>query len=284
MKKAKIILYSAYGNHSNRLLQNIHFEAFCKEYNIDFINSTFSDMKKYYSINRQHYGRFDYILQKFPLMLKVFKLVLKIMKKLNLVEFVSCNEDQDNTAKLLALLSTPRCLLVGGWYFRDHDLTKKYQDYFISKYSLKEEYYKNNLLLNKINKLKESDKIVVGIHIRRGDYKYWMEGKYYFDDNVYLNYMKKIKEEIKIKYKKECGFIIFSNEDISIPENEYTHISKNEWYIDHMLMSKCDFLLGPVSTFTMWASYIGKVKFFHINDDSSDIDLDSFAYCIGRLG
>ena len=284
MKKSKIILYLAYGNHSNRLFQSIHFEAFCKEYNIDFINSTFSDMQTYYlpMYNADGEGRLSFILQKFPLLLKMFRLVLKVKKKLNLINFISFNdEDENNIEKLLTLLSPPRCILVGGWYFRDHELTEKYQDHFIFKYSLKEKYFLNNLLLNKISELKESNKVVVGIHIRRGDYKSHMEGKYYFADNVYLNYMKKIENEIEIKNNKKCTFIIFSNENVSIPESEYTYISKNEWYIDHILMSKCDLLLGPPSTFTMWASYIGKVKYFHIESDNDNIDLDSFKYCIG---
>jgi len=33
-----ILLHSA-GNHSNRLFQNLHFEAFCKEFNVKYINS-----------------------------------------------------------------------------------------------------------------------------------------------------------------------------------------------------------------------------------------------------
>jgi len=276
MKNTKIILCSAYGNHSNRLFQSIHFEAFCKEHNVDFTNPTFSDMRKYYFPNSSTNWRFNFILQKFPV-------IFKIMKKLNLVKVVSFDsENQNNITELLALLSSqPRRLFVSGWAFRVHELTKKYQNYFISKYSLREEYFKNNILLDKINKLKESDKIVVGVHIRRGDYKYYMESKYYFDDNVYIKYMEKIKKEIDVKYNKKYGFIIFSNENLSISENEYTFISNNEWYVDHMLMSKCDFLLGPPSTFTMWASYIGKVKYFHIENDNGNIDLDSFTYCIG---
>ena len=43
-----IIVASRFGSHSNRLIQNLHFEAFCKENNIEYINPSFSNMRKYY--------------------------------------------------------------------------------------------------------------------------------------------------------------------------------------------------------------------------------------------
>lgn len=64
-------------------------------------------------------------------------------------------------------------------------------------------------------------------------------------------------------------------------ENDNIKKSTNEWYIDHFLMSKCDYLIGPPSTFTMWASYIGKVKYYHIENDSGEIRLSDFKYCKG---
>ena len=80
---------------------------------------------------------------------------------------------------------------------------------------------------------------------------------------------------------KDCFFVIFSNEDISIKESTDIIISKNEWYIDHLLMSKCDLLMGPPSTFTLWASYIGKVKFYHITNDSGEISFEKFNHFTG---
>jgi hypothetical protein len=135
--------------------------------------------------------------------------------------------------------------------------------------------------LEKIAYLKNNKQIVVGVHIRRGDYKYWMEGKYFFNDNVYLTYMWNISKDIEKEYNKKCSFIIFSNTKISINESDNIYKSENKWYIDHYLMSKCDFLIGPPSTFTLWASYIGKVKYFHIRNDSGKVNIDDFILCEG---
>jgi hypothetical protein len=201
------------------------------------------------------------------------------MKKLRLIKYISFNDD--NIPHSLITKSDKNNIYVGGWCFRDNELTTKYQDYFICNYTLKEEYYKdNNLYLEMVN-LKKNGNIIIGIHIRRGDYKLWNEGKYFFDDDVYMVYIQNMKNEIEIKYNRQCKFILFSNEPLSFVENENTYISKNNWYVDQFLMSKCDYLIGPPSTFTLWASYIGKVKCYHIEDKSGIINLENFNYCKG---
>ena len=43
-----VVLYERYGNHSNRLIQNMHFEAYCKHYNIPFYNIDFYDIEDIY--------------------------------------------------------------------------------------------------------------------------------------------------------------------------------------------------------------------------------------------
>jgi hypothetical protein len=268
-----LILAFGYGNHSNRLFQNIHFEAYCKENDIGYCNPSFLDMHKYY---------FDpCILSKniVSFLLK-YKILLRIFRKFKLMAVTSFDsENIDITKTIPPTVYRTKNLYVGGWCFRVNDLTEKYQDYFIKKYTLKEKYYKNNSLLMKLYEIREKGQLIVGIHIRRGDYKYWEEGKFYFEDYIYQKYMQNIGTEIETNYSKKCYFIIFSSETTSIREDEYTIKSNNDWYVDHFLMSKCDFLIGPPSTFTMWASYIGKVPYFHITDDGGNISLKDFSYC-----
>src|SRR5690554_5266050 len=170
--------------------------------------------------------------------------------------------------------------LVKGWNFRVFDLTAKFQDYFVKKYSLLPIYYQNNTLYRRISKMDRNIQVVVGVHIRRGDHRSWQDGKYFFSDDVYQEYMHSLRIKLEQSFKKPV-FIIFSNEDVSIAEKENVILSRNDWYIDQFLMSQCDYLIGPPSTFTLWASYIGKVRYFHFEDDQTQVDLDNFQYCIG---
>ncbi len=121
---------------------------------------------------------------------------------------------------------------------------------------------------------------VVGVHIRRGDYRTWQNGKYFFADEVYQQYLLEMTSQLK-QIHKEPFFVIFSNEDISIKEQDNVVISRNEWFVDQFLMSQCDYLIGPPSTFSLWASYSGKVPYYHFESGVDQLELAHFKYCIG---
>jgi hypothetical protein len=268
-----LILSFASGNHSNRLIQNLHFEAFCLENNIKYINPSFADMLAYYK-NPCNLGISDkFSLSNHPSVLNFFD-KLKIFP--NIISF-----KKENTRDTQVLLKAKTSkIYTGGWFFRNINLTEKYQDYFIKKYSLKEDYYSNIELLKTIIDKKNNGYVVVGVHIRKGDYKTYLGGQYYFEDAVFLNNMQQMQQEMN-QQQKETFFIIFSNEHITLQENESTVFSKNEWFVDHHLMSCCNYLIGPPSTFTLWASYIGKIPYYHISNKDTKLSLNSFEYCKG---
>jgi len=262
------------GNHSNRLFQNLHYEAFCKENNIQYINPSFFNMHRYYLEPCKLFIGIKGLLF-------TNRIMAKILNRCKLVKLIKFDEEtglEKMRKSDLLSLSFLNNVYVSDWYFKAYDLTKKYQDEFICKYQLKQKYYVDNLLYKIIIDYKKNkDIFIVGVHIRRGDYKFWQDGKYYFSDDIYLKYIDGINNMLKHK----CVFVIFSNENICIKKEKKFFHSKNKWYVDHFLMSKCDMLIGPPSTFTLWASYMGKVKYFHIKDDSGKIHLDDFKYCTG---
>lgn len=262
-----VILFNGFGNHSNRLFQSIHLEAFCIEHKIKYYNPSFRDMGKYYGI-------------KMSLLNEIFCIIIKVLDKLGIIKTI-CFDNFNNNDLYYNILLTKKCVLVHGWCFRAHHLTEKFQDYFIKKYRLLTSFHYDNTLLNFISTINKNEYTIIGVHIRKGDYRTFEDGKYYFDDHVYQTYIQRLTKIDEGPMMKKKMFIIFSNEKVNIPENENLKISKNRWYIDHLLMSRCDYLIGPPSTFTLWASYIGKNKYFHFQDNSGFIEKSSFAICHG---
>lgn len=254
-----IILSSSYGNHSNRLFQLIHFEAYAKETKQKFISVCFRDMEKYYGNKTKT--------------LYIYIVIYKILRKLHLVNYIDFN-NEENIEIQQKKLSKRRFAFVCGWYFRRHDLTEKYRSFFQKKYSLDKQYVNNNQFIAKALLCKENEKIV-GIHIRRGDYKDFMDGRFLFSDEVYCNAIKKM-QKIMDEHNQKVKFILFSNEPLSFEENDKLLISHEEWYIDQYIMSKCDYLIGPPSTFTGWASYIGEVPVLYLESDDMDFSLKDF--------
>ena len=172
-----------------------------------------------------------------------------------------------------------RHIYVKGWHFRVPELSSKYSEYFSQSYALKSCFYEGNTLPEVVQSARSDGKVIVGVHIRRGDYKTWQNGKYYFEDAVYKKYIDEL-EKCMDERGQQVLFIIFSNENTSYVNSEQVIVSDNEWYVDQHVMSQCDYLIGPPSTFTMWASYMVQAKLFHIVDKTGDIDLSDFSSCL----
>jgi hypothetical protein len=127
-----------------------------------------------------------------------------------------------------------------------------------------------------IAKLKEEGTLLVGIHLRRGDYKHWKAGKYHYDD---LTYMRYIEQAIRLFDTQNVRFILCSDEPINtnLFQSSNIYISTNEVIIDLYLLAKCDYLIGPPSTFSGWASFYGEVPLYVIEHKNGTLRLDQFS-------
>ena len=284
-EKKKLIVIKPNGNHSNRLLQNLHFEMFCKEHQIEYHNPTFSDMAGYYNepcnANTNYFYKFlqiDLLGKLFRhsrIVKKLFSIVWIISKltPLKLVRFDKQSEISKAESTLLDAFKKYNVVYTAGWKFRlsDHDLN--HQDEIIKKYTLKTTFIEKSELAKKAEELKSDGCTLIGIHIRRGDYKKWKGGKYCYNDAVYKKHMNSISEQLSNQGKLKKLFILFSNETLDFKESSEVIISKESWYIDQHIMSLCDYLVGPPSTFTLWASMLGKAKLFHIHNSHDNIKI-----------
>lgn len=108
-----------------------------------------------------------------------------------------------------------------------------------------------------ITELKKNCDLVVGVHIRRGDYATWNEGRFFYSHETYHDIMKRIESLFK---EKRVGFFIASNEripqDIFAEENIVWH-KDGSVVLDLHTLSLCDYIIGPYSTYSRWASFIG---------------------------
>lgn len=98
-------------------------------------------------------------------------------------------------------------------------------------------------------------------------------GFYYFELDVYRKRMKEMSEIIN----NDVVFLIFSDErldkNVFISQNSSYEIqfSGNSAIVDLVMMSMCDYIIGPPSTFSGWASFWGKVPKYIMLDDKSKI-------------
>lgn len=152
-------------------------------------------------------------------------------------------------------LRLPGVMIVGGWtQFRDYENLKRYGDE-IRKWLG----FKVSVKLCRI-----ADEIVVGLHKRRGDYRMWKGGIYYYGDETWKRVREEMESEIKQQGRK-VRFVVFCDENAARSAEE-----------DQALMSQCDYIIGPPSTFSTWASFMGKVPLLHLMSADQMVRLSEF--------
>jgi hypothetical protein len=149
-----------------------------------------------------------------------------------------------------------RKVLVCGWMFRDPVNVRKHADK-IRKFFTPVEPYRSEVAraLEQARKLAD---VLVGVHIRRGDYASFLNGIWFYSDREYASMMRQLTE-LYASEGKTCAFFVCSNE--MIDESHYTGLkiayTQRHFIVDLYGLSGCDAIIGPPSTFSQWAAYYG---------------------------
>jgi len=127
-----------------------------------------------------------------------------------------------------------------------------------------------------MNKIKKKNDIIIGIHLRRGDYSAYANGRYLYSDFQYVTIMESVSKMFK---KKNIAFLIISNQEI-----DQSSFSKFNCYFsnsklmaeDLYLLGKTDYIAGPPSTFSAWASIYESIPLYFIENLEFDFTLNDF--------
>lgn len=127
-----------------------------------------------------------------------------------------------------------------------------------------------------LNSQRKPDSVLIGVHIRRGDYSSYRDGKYFYDLDIYKMQIQHIQ---KLLADKNPVFFICSDEpfeqsffnDFEVLENTNGNATE-----DLYLLSACDYLIAPPSTFSKWASYYGEVPLYVMEDANHLPEINEF--------
>jgi len=132
----------------------------------------------------------------------------------------------------------------------------------------------NENVQNFIKKNRGNSEVLVGIHIRRGDYADFANGIFYYNDETYINFMNQIQALLNKKVK----FVISSNEKIT---NDIFSSFSFVFSLGHMvedmyILSQCDYIIGAPSSFSAWSSFYGQKPLYQIYNKDVKINLIDF--------
>jgi hypothetical protein len=270
---------------ANRLFLFSHFIANSVEHKYVLINPTFDEYSQYFSATKNNdFGKHPiYTKLRINLPYILFEFVLNLVSKIfsfsqwhEFIQSPTIGEFDLNNSDFLKNVKH-KVIIVNGWLFRDQENFGKHSDLIRSYFS------PGNEVTDKINQLisvcRNKSDVIVGVHLRRGDYKLWQEGKYYFNNDIYIDKMEQLENYFKSSGKKVL-FLMCSDESIQEHKFEKKYNIKlgiGSLIEDLYSLAKCDYLIGPPSTYSMWASFYGKVPLLHILDQSQVVKIEDFS-------
>jgi len=193
------------------------------------------------------------------------QLLLKVIKKLNKIIPIAHSVQTGEADGAIILPPTnpdfkpdKPVLLFNGWLFRNTTGLEKHRTEVMHKFRPAQEFQDQ---IDKFWQRLPEDSFKIAVHIRRTDYKQHLDGRYFFEIERYL---KEMAVRSKAHPDKAICFVIFSDEPRemvefkSVDSRHQVVISKNPAIVDLFLLSKCDEIIGPPSTFSQFASWYGQ--------------------------
>lgn len=261
-----IIIVDKPGQLCNRLWAYAPFVAVGLHFGIKVIILHFNDYADYFpniknsALIKTKIINNNYINKKLVL---IITLLIKITKNFRKINFKHIN--YDNSCKGFNVIK--------AWK------TEKPNNILLQhKKEIIELFYPKDFKKNELLEIKEKGFVLIGVHIRRGDYRKFKGGSYYYNDTVYLTVINNVQTSFENNGKK-VYFFLCSDENVSelasqIPNCIYN--SENHLIDDLYGLSTCDYIFGPPSTFSMWASFYGNVPLQFLNHSEIKLPLNKF--------
>jgi len=245
----------------NNLLQYAHVYAWGREHGRKVISMRFSYKYQYFHICHTSLTGFGWYL------------FAKYMAALRLLPTASFKHRDCNHEALERKMLRHRNIVVSGWFVRYYDLFLKYRDEICELFTLDDQYTAPvKAKMQKAEQNSQDDIVRLGVHIRRGDYAQWRDGQFFFSDEVYADHINRFAE----MHPGKALHVYLSTNDPSVSEEHFQklcpkvciHHLQGSAPEDLFMLSECDYLIGPPSTFSMVAAMYRDIPLYRM--DSAD--------------
>ncbi len=262
-----ILVTGRYGQLCNQLFTFANLIAFAMEHKLVVVNPEFrwhankfeffcgSSACVFYGCHFNRVSPRDYIFSPFCLQVACW-----LIRKMRSDLFISLGErgvlDLDNLAdaRVRALADRP-LHVVSGFYFVANQAFSKHSDRIREIFMPVREV---NVAVDRVEcEARSGGDVLVGVHVRQGDYRTFRGGLSFYSIDEYLSAMREVEALFPDKRVK---FLVCSDEDQRgrFRDLNPTH-GPGDPVSDLYSLARCDYLIGPGSTFTQWASFFGSV-------------------------
>ncbi|MBA3938196.1 MAG: hypothetical protein H0X38_12090 [Planctomycetes bacterium] len=117
--------------------------------------------------------------------------------------------------------------------------------------------------------------VVIGVHIRHGDYRQHLGGRFFYELPVYAGLMRQLAAALA---PRRAVFLVCSNATNGPEDFAGLAIAPGPGHMvaDLHALSRCDHIFGPPSSFSAWAAFHGQVPYRMIEDPAQPISPRDF--------
>ena len=281
----------------NRLTLFANLVAYAAEHGHRLANVTFHSYADLFETTRRDiYCRFPvpqrrswldmipgvaFVIRKTRIFVHVIRRVSLLNDKLPLFgnRVVTLRERPGN---LIILLETPevqaqiqdaRVVFVYGWVFRAPGAMRRQAEKVRAYFRPIAEYEQASS--QAVAPLRKNAEVVIGVHVRQEDYRRWRKGTCFFTMPQYAAWMRELAGQFP---GKRVAFLVCSDEPRSLEEFPGLSVGFGPGTAmgDLYALAKCDYIVGPLSSYSQWASYYGNKPLYQLTGSKDRLELSKF--------
>jgi hypothetical protein len=285
-----VVINVRYGQLCNRIILFAHFIANSIQNNYKLLNLNFTEYSEYFDATQRNDFEGHKIstrLTGLTMIDKFFGNALMIFGRighrissrilnLHFIRLVDPEISFDLERVDFQLAAKHGIVLVDGWLFRDYNAILKHKKEILRTFKPRQEYLDMVKSLN--SECRSLGQVLIGVHMRRGDYIHFNHGKWFYSNEDYLRIMHKL-EILCGQINKSVVFLVCSDQNVVISDFLDVNVVAGfgHFIVDLYSLSQCDYIIGPPSTFSMWASFYGDVPLLQLKEIDQKIDLADFS-------
>jgi hypothetical protein len=300
-----ILIMHTPGQLGNKLFLFAHFLAFGMEHQHTIVNISFGPYEQYFPLTRQIHlcpfpayrpveaaggtasdveGESKQINSQAYLrrgLLRLAWTAYHASGRIGFLQLVRIVNDEHRTRywdmsgnEFINLARSTRCLMTDGWLFRHRPGLQKHAS-AIRKFFVPIEPHRSEVA-SIVSHARATATLLVGVHIRRGDYRTFLGGSLFYEYEQYAEIMRRIESLYAASHR--VSFLICSDEPVPTDPFRGLNINFSSGHLieDLYALAKCDLLTGPWSTFSGWASFYGSVPWYRIENPKAEPSRESF--------
>lgn len=172
-----------------------------------------------------------------------------------------------------AQFADAKIVFVHGWRIRAPESVRHHADLIREYFRPIAEFEQTSR--RPVEELRRKSDVIVGVHVRLGDNWKWHGGKYFFPVSQYVIWMQELAGQFP---GRKVSFLVCSDESRNEAEFPGLSVGMGPGSVvgDLYALARCDYIMGPPSTFTQWASFYGNHPMLSLDTGDQRVELKHF--------